>query len=151
MSINFNNPNWGRIKNIILIVFIMSLFVLFVGALASCQEAAQVAREEFGPRASLKKYEWFKDASSQLEKKRRDIEIYSQRLNGLIDTYPGVPRREWDRLDKQTYNQISAELSGVRSSYNKLAAEYNAQSDKFNWSIYKGNSDIPPNQYKQLN
>lgn len=113
-------------------------------------EAGQVAKEEFGPRASLEKYEWFKDASSQLEKKKEDINIYLQRINSFEQDYEGVKRKDWDRIDKQTYSQYQQELAGVRSSYNKLAAQYNANSVKFNWSIYKGNSDIPPYEYKQL-
>ena len=132
---------------IMLAFFILGMLGYGLGWFA---EAGQVAKEEFGPRASLEKYEWFKDASSQLEKKREDINIYLQRIKSFEQDYDGVKRKDWDRIDKQTYSQYHQELAGVRSSYNKLAAQYNANSVKFNWSIYKGNSDIPPYEYKQL-
>lgn len=132
---------------IMLAFFILGVLGYGLGWFA---EAGQVAKEEFGPRASLKKYEWFKDASSQLEKKKEDINIYSERISSFESDYDGVSRKDWDRIDKQTYSQYQQELAGVRSSYNKLAAEYNANSEKFNWSLYKGESDIPPYQYKEL-
>src|SRR4051812_6824001 len=43
-------------------------------------ETAQVAKEQFGPRATLVKYEWFKDAAAQLDKKRADIVLYEGRM-----------------------------------------------------------------------
>jgi len=97
------------------------------------QEAAQVTREEFGPRAMLNKYQWFKDASAQLDKKQADISVYKARLDGLEAAYDGVERAEWDRVDKQQSNLWRAELTGVIASYNGLAAEYNAEMSKFNW------------------
>jgi len=98
-------------------------------------EAARVARQEFGPKAVLQKYEWFKDAAAQLDKKRADIEVYGSRLKGMESDYDGVPRREWDRTDKEQMSIWQAELAGVKASYNSLAAEYNAQMSKFNWSF----------------
>lgn len=113
-------------------------------------EAASVAKEEFGPRAALKKYEWFIDAASQLQKKDADINIYSEQLNILVSTYGDTPRNEWSRIDLQTYGQQSAEVSAIRSSYNQLAAEYNAQSAKFNWEIFKTRPDLPPTEFNKL-
>ena len=59
------------------------------------KEAATVAREEFGPRALLTKYEWFKDASAALDKKRADVGVYDRRLSSLSVAYEGVARRQW--------------------------------------------------------
>lgn len=134
----------------VLIMFAFFILGMIGYALGWFAETGQVAKEEFGPRSSLEKYEWFKDASSQLEKKKEDINIYKQRITSFEADYEGVKRKDWDRIDKQTYSQYQQELAGVRSSYNKLAAEYNANSQKFNWNIYKGNSDIPPYEYKEL-
>ena len=97
------------------------------------QEAAQVTREEFGPRAMLNKYQWFKDASAQLDKKQANIRVYEARLDGLEAAYDGVERADWDRVDKQQSNLWRAELAGVIANYNGLAAEYNAEMSKFNW------------------
>ena len=118
------------------------------------QEAAQVTREEFGPRALLQKYEWFKDASAQLDKKRVDIRVYEARLEALEAAYDGAQRRDWDRVDKQQGNLWQAELAGVISSYNGLAAEYNAEMSKFNWrfanvgELPRGATQALPREYR---
>lgn len=136
---------WGAI--IILLVFgwIMLSSVLGWGV-----EAADVAKKEFGPKAALEKYEWFKDASAQLDKKAQDIIIQDLKLKELEASYVGVSRKDWDRIDKQTYSQFSQELAGVKASYNLLAAEYNAAASKFNWKPFMGNSDMPPTQFRVL-
>ena len=118
------------------------------------QEAAEVSREEFGPRALLQKYEWFKDASAQLDKKQADIRVYEARLDALEQAYTGVDRAQWDRVDKQQSNQWHAELAGVIASYNGLAAEYNAEMSKFNWrfanvgELPQGATQPLPREYK---
>jgi hypothetical protein len=96
-------------------------------------EAAKVAQDEFGPEAMLKKYEWFKDASAQLDKKRADITVYESRMTAMADGYKNLPRQNWPREDREQYNVWSSEVAGVKASYNQLAAEYNSQMAKFNW------------------
>ncbi len=96
-------------------------------------EAATVAKKEFGPREALKKYEWFKDAAAQLEKKQADIKVYAARERSMLATYEGVSRREWARPDLEQFNLWNTEVAGVTASYNALAADYNAQMSKFNW------------------
>lgn len=118
------------------------------------QEAAEVSREEFGPRALLQKYEWFKDASAQLDKKQADIGVYESRLDALEAAYDGVGRADWDRVDKQQSNLWRAELAGVIASYNGLAAEYNAEMSKFNWrfanvgDLPRGATQALPREYR---
>jgi len=92
-------------------------------------EAVSVAQEEFGPRELLAKYEWFKDAAAQLDKKQADAKIFEVKLNVLTE----IPRERWDRTDKEQYGVWAQEVAGVKASYNGLAAEYNAQMAKFNW------------------
>lgn len=96
-------------------------------------EAAVVAREEFGPRALLEKYGWFKDAAATLDKKRADLGIYDRRFSEMAADYGGKPRSEWAREDREAANVLRAEADGVRLSYNRLAAEYNAAHAKFHW------------------
>ena len=95
-------------------------------------EGAAVAREEFGPREALRKYEWFKDAAAQLDKKQADISIYEAQVAGYATDY-GEDRKLWPRDVRTEAGQRQAELLGVRASYNTLAAEYNAQMAKFNY------------------
>lgn len=117
-------------------------------------EAAQVAHEEFGPRATLTKYEWFKDASAQLDRKKNDIGVFSAKQEELKKAYEGIPRPQWPRTDLEQYNQWASEIAGVKASYNDLAAEYNAEMAKFNWAfankgmLPKGAKDPLPREFK---
>lgn len=122
-------------------MFFLSNFLWFAG------DATNVAKQEFSATAMLKKYEWFKDASAQLEKKFSDITVYESNIKIMQEEYAGTERKDWDRLDKQQFNQWRTELAGIKSSYNDLSAEYNAQSSKFNWKGFEG--DIPI-EYNQL-
>lgn len=117
-------------------------------------ETAQVAQEQFGPRASLEKYSWFKDVAAQLERKKADIAVYEGRIQAMQETYKSVPRQQWPREDREQVNVWSSEVAGVKASYNNLAADYNAQMAKFNWrfanvgDLPKG-ADVPlPREFK---
>ena len=119
-----------------LVAFATATLVAITISVSGCGwliEAEQVARNEVEPRALLKKYEWFKDASAQLDKKAVDIRLYKLKIANLKESYNDVPRINWDSLDKEQYNLYQQELLGVTSSYNDLAAEYNAQMAKVNW------------------
>ncbi len=104
-------------------------------------DARETAKEEFSPSAMLKKYEWFKNTSAELQKKLSDIEVYQANINIMTEDYAGTKRKDWDRTDKEQFNQWRIELAGIKASYNSLVAEYNAQSSKFNWERFEG--DIP--------
>ena len=147
-------PFRGGVKIIVIVTALM-----FVGGIASYTlgwfgEASQVVREELGPRALLKKYEWFKDAAAQLDKKKADIGVYETRLTSLKADYEGTPRKDWDRTDKQSYTQWAGEVAGVTASYNGLAAEYNAQMAKINWAftnvgdLPQGASTVLPREFR---
>lgn len=120
----------------------------------TAKEAAQVAKEEFGPRALLKKYEWFKDSAAQCEKKLADVKVYAGKIKGMEEDYKDVPRKDWDRVDKQTLSQWRSELDGVKASYNDLSARYNAAHSKINWrfadigQLPDGATDPLPREFK---
>lgn len=116
--------------------YLLLPLALLLFGFSSCFEAADVLQEEFGAQASIKKYEWFKDAYNTLEEKRQTILVYEGNLDNIEDQYENIPRREWDRIDRKQYNQWTLEISGLKASYNKVVKEYNAQSSKFNWSLY---------------
>lgn len=117
-------------------VIVIGIIVSAIGyTLGWFGEAAQVAREEFGPRATLAKYEWFKDTAAQLDKKRADIKVYANRQKNLDEAYKGKSRSEWPRTDLEQYNLWEQEVAGIKASYNMLAADYNAQMAKFNWAF----------------
>lgn len=136
-------------------VLAFSVVVSVVGyGLGWFSEAAKVTQEEFGPRAMLEKYEWFKDAAAQLEKKQADITVYDGRMTAINETYKDLARQKWPREDREQYNVWSSEVAGVKASYNSLAAEYNAQMAKFNWrfanvgELPKGAATPLPREFK---
>ena len=126
-------PSRVGIKIILLIAGLLIVGGVVFGVVNWLGEAGTVARQEFGPAAMLEKYQWFKRASAQLDRKKQDIEVYDQRIASMMDLNRGVPRNRWARADVNAYNQASAERLGLVSSFNKLAAEYNAQMAMFNW------------------
>lgn len=109
------------------------VFSLATAPIKVANQAAAVAFEEFGPRALLQKYEWFKDAAAALDKKRADVGVYDSRVAAMRESYGTAPRRDWAREDREQLSIWQSEVAGIKASYNQLAAEYNAQMAKFNW------------------
>ena len=139
----------------IVALFILGIIVSTISwGLGWFGSAGKVIQQEFNPEAMLKKYEWFKDASAELDKKKADIVVYKQRIKIMRVDYEGTKRKEWDRTDKEAFNQWQVEVAGVIASFNGLAAEYNAQMAKFNWAfanagqLPQGAIDTLPREFK---
>lgn len=121
-------------------------------------EAAQVVQEEFSPRAMLKKYEWFKDASAQLDAKAKNIQAMEARVKALEASYTEdgkvLPKTKWARSDAEQYNVWLNEVAGLKANFNDLAAEYNSAMAKINFafanvgSLPKGAEKPLPREYK---
>lgn len=144
-----------RTFGIVVLVILAFVALMIVGSvLGWFGEAQQVAHEEFGPKAMLEKYEWFKDASAQLDKKQADVGVYGSRMKAIEQSYKGKSRSDWPREDREQYNVWVSEVAGVKASYNDLAAQYNAQMKKFNWrfankgELPEGASEPLPREYK---
>jgi hypothetical protein len=137
--------------------------IMFVATVASVTgyvfgwfgSAAAVAKEEFGPRAMLDKYTWFKDAAAQLEKKLADAEVYDARIKAMINGYGETPRTKWAREDREQMNVWTSEVAGVKASFNQLAAEYNAKMAEIHWrfanrgDLPQGAADPLPREFKR--
>lgn len=124
-------------------------FVVLIGSVSVVSytlgwfgEGATVVQQEFGPRKSLIKYEWFVDQSNAIKARENDISLYEDRIKSLEDQYKDVQRKDWPRDDREGHNQQKAELAGIKASYNDLVREYNANSQKFNWN-YANPNQIP--------
>lgn len=140
------------------IILIVAVLIALMGGIGMVfgwfGESAQVAKEQFGARAMLQKYEWFKDCSAQLDAKVSSIDVYQQRITDMMADYEGIPRKDWPRTDREQLSQWRAEVAGVKASYNLLSAEYNAQMSKFNWSfanagsLPEGAANPLPREYK---
>lgn len=110
----------------------MSLLVLST-ILRSCGDAADVVHKEFDPSALLKKYEYFKDLSAGIDKKRADIEMYREEIAGMTIQ---------DKDDKFYIQQRKSELMGIISIHNSLCSEYNSAMAKFNYRFTNA-GDLP--------
>ena len=134
----------------------MILLLPAIGCREAC-EAREVIHEEFGPRAMLKKYSWFKDAAAQLDQKRASIEVYKVRIADVNETYADKKVSDWPRDVRQDLSQMKAEMSGLIVSYNLLAAEYNSQMAKFNWrftnagTLPAGAIEPLPREFREYN
>lgn len=127
------------IKYAIIALAVITLLSVVGSFFGLFSEAATVAKQEFGAKASLKKYEWFKDASAQIKKLDSDINVYVVKQDTMCNG-------DMDRLAREQCMLWSQEVAGIKSAYNDVVAEYNAQSKKFNWSFY--NVDNLPVSYK---
>lgn len=132
------------------ILALVALFVLVLAgnALGLFGDSVQVAREEFGPRPALQKYEWFKDAANQIKAKQQDIQNYTSVLKTMDEDWKGVEKKDWPREINQEYSQRKSELAGLITAYNSLIAEYTAASEKFNWSPFEDKVDSPPKNFE---
>jgi hypothetical protein len=115
---------------------------------------AKVASDELSPTVLQQKYEWFKDASAQLDAKVANIEVYQGRITRMNKMYEGMPRTHWNRADIDQVNLYESEVGGIKASYNSLAATYNAEMVKWNWKftnigeLPQGATKVLPREYK---
>ena len=114
------------IAAIMVVMFMLSGLGMIFGWFGN---AAAVAKKEFSPEASLKKYEWFIDASEQINKLDSDIKVYKDKQDMLC--VEGM-----DRIAREQCMTWGQEVAGIKSAYNDVVADYNAQSRKFNWDLY---------------
>ncbi len=134
--------------------YVVLLTVILLSGCDWFRESKQVAQEELGPKELLRKYEWFKNASSQLDKKHADIKVYQKRVTTMSKDYVDLPRNKWPREDREQYNLWQSEVAGIKASYNTLAAEYNSQMSKINWrftnvgELPKGAETPLPREFK---
>lgn len=124
------------------VVILFCMLALAGWACSYLGEGAAVIREEVGPRALLKKYEWFKNAAASLDKKTQDVKIYEKRIGDMEADYKDTPKSQWPRDLRSELSLLRSELAGIKSSYNSLAAEYNAQMAKINWRFCNA-GDLP--------
>ena len=122
---------------IILCLIIMVPSVIFIRGCGMVENMAtdgiSTVEKQFSPSQLLKKYEWFKNASAQLDGKIATLGIYEERIERIDKAYQHFKQSEWGRADREQHNVWQSEYLGVKASYNQLAAEYNAAMAKFNY------------------
>jgi hypothetical protein len=106
-------------------ILLFALGIFFRGC-AIVDDGATTIQKEFKPSTLLKKYEYFKDMSAAIDKKRADINMYQGEIAGYSVK---------DKDDRFYLEQRKSELIGIISTHNELCAEYNAAMSKFNYSF----------------
>lgn len=110
-------------KKIFTLMAIGVLAILIISPIMRyCSNGVETAYKEYKPETLLKKYEYFKDLSASIDKKRADIMLFESTLKAT------------DKKDSE-YNQLRSELLGIISIHNSLCADYNSQMAKFNYKF----------------
>jgi len=120
-----------RSKFLIMMAILISVVVVPISSCRYVEDASDTAFKEFKPSELLRKYNYFKDCSAQLDAKLANLKVYESRFQDLKDQYKGLTRKDWSRDDREQYNQWQNEQAGIKASYNNLCADYNAQMAKF--------------------
>lgn len=121
----------------------IALFIVVSGVLvtcATCSDGVNTAYKEFKPSTLLKKYEYFKDLSAAIDKKRADINMYQEEISSI---------KSDDKDDKFYIQQRKSELIGIISIHNQLCAEYNSAMSKFNYR-FTNKGDLPATNLEPL-
>ena len=124
-------------------LFLTLLLIASFATATSCSDAGQTVYNEFKVSSLLKKYEYFKDLSAAIDKKRADIEMYQSE----IETFT-------EKDDAFYIQQRKSELLGIIAMHNQLCSEYNSAMSKFNYRFTNA-GDLPagavtplPREYK---
>lgn len=105
-----------------------------------CGDALNTAKKEFAPSALLKKYEYFKQLSAAIDKKRADIAMYREEILSYYDD--NSKPLSTDKNERFYLEQRKSELIGIISVHNQLVAEYNTRMVEFNYR-FTNVGDLP--------
>lgn len=107
-------------------------------------DAAQVAKQEFGPKAALKKYEWFVNQAESLKRSEANIKINEAQISQMQTDYQSTPLPQWPRDAREELARLKQVRTDLVMNYNRDVADYNAQSEKFNWEPFRSEAGVPP-------
>lgn len=144
------------ILKVLILILGLSILVGSVGyGLGWFSDAAQVAKEEFGPKAMRDKYTWFIQQAESIKKMDQDITNFEARLKSIEDKYAKYGKPENWRPDISTmYNHESQvakdDVNAVISQRNNLVKEYRAQSKNFLWKNFEKETNRPPQDFAEI-
>jgi hypothetical protein len=140
------------------IVFIFAAIIMLIMLVAIplgwFGEASSVAKEEFGPRAALQKYEWFVDQAERINKMDENVKLFEKNLASVDEAYSAYGKPgEWAPDIRIQYNSerktASDDLLALKAQRNTLVQEYNAQSGKFNRKPFLTRDDRPVERFEE--
>lgn len=151
-----NRPMNFAIKAILFIAVLVGVIAVISYAFGWIGQGAQVVKDEFGPKAALKKYEWFIDQANRIKKMDQDVQVFQQREAAIEKKYEsyGKDKAKWSPDIRIQYNreiqQSTDDRTAIVSQRNNLAQEYNAASEKFNWAPFNTRDDKPVERFTNL-
>ena len=92
------------------LIWIALGFIIFLSilsyALGWVGETAKVTKEEFGPKAALKKYEWFINQANYIKEAKTKIEVFEKRVKSVDAEYKayGEDLSKWPPHIQVQYN-----------------------------------------------
>ncbi len=143
-------------KNILIILGVLIGLSVLTFTCNWIGNGEKVVQQEFSPEAMLKKYEWFKNQSEFIKKAQQDITNLKAESNIKLqyEEENGKEHSKWAPLIQKSYlddiEQNKQQKLSLLSNTNKLIADYNAQSAKFNWSGFKTKDDLPPVSFESI-
>jgi len=144
-----------KVGRIILYIFGIVVVIGVLGyVLGIFGEAAQVAKEELGPRAARDKYSWFLQQASAIEKMDQDIKLFEARAEDVDKKYSYDGDISKMPIDVRTLyikekQQVRDDLIAVVSQRNNLVKEYNAASENFLWAPFETELDKPRKSFQE--
>lgn len=127
-------------KGVAITLLAFICIVILLTTMRFCGKTADVAYNEFNAGALLNKYEYFKDLSAAIDKKRADIDMYQAEISSMTVE---------DSDDKFYIQQRKSELLGIIAMHNELCAEYNSAMSKFNYRFTNA-GDLPASNLEPL-
>jgi len=140
-----------------LFVALAFIGILSLGSCRFVDDGIETAHKEFDPSAMLRKYEWFKNQSEYILKSEKDITNAKTLRDGIRTQFEadnGKDHKSWDPVTKKQYqDKVDLQdqmVTATVSQCNKIIADYNAQSSKFNWAHFKDHNDLPPTSFEEI-
>ena len=78
----------------------------------------------------LANYEWFKDTYNDIQQSDTQIKNKQDQLDNFIKT--AGDRTNWTFEDKQQYNSLSNEVTGLKNYRADLVGQYNSRTEQLN-------------------
>jgi hypothetical protein len=152
---SFKGGVMGFWKGFWVCVGVVALVMVTLFFLGIFGETGAVVDKEFGPQAAMEKYTWFVDQAAGIKKMDADIHLFEQKVGDIDKQYAayGQDKTKWRPDITIQYNQAKetarSDLMAVVSQRNNLAKDFNAASQKFNWSLFNTRKDLPSQYIEQ--
>lgn len=108
-------------------IAVLGVMASWLGLLGSAATApARVVTKTMQTDNIIASYEWFHDVNAQYEARRKQIKAHANLVAA--------------ETDAKERSRLNIELSAMQQSCRDLATKYNANSEKVNKSVFKGDS-----------